>query len=196
VQAARWFRKAAEQGDAAAQAMLGGLYLEGKGVPKDIFQAYVWLNRAASEIKTAAELRDTLRKSMTPAQVAEVKRLSSERTKEEAEQVFKRGLDMISNCVFDFLMVELGKATTSKQFEAIIQDRCGPQQRYVVLVMTQKSGGKPGDPAEVAKMQEEIDDLRRSVVVKYANMRRSLRPHASKGEQCQLSEYQCAIQND
>jgi TPR repeat protein len=195
VQAIQWFRKAADQGNASAQFFLGSMYVEGKGVPRDYFQAYVWFNRAAPGNDGVAQLRDSLEKYMTPSQVAEAKRISSELTKEEAEQIFKRGLDMINNCVFDFLMVELGKATTSKQFEALIQDRCGPQQRYVVLLMTQR-GGKPGDPSEVAKMQESIDGMRRSIVVNYAQMRRSLHPHASKGKQCQLSEYQCAIQND
>jgi hypothetical protein len=121
--------------------------------------------------------------------------ISSETTKEEAKQIFERGLDMINNCVMEFFLIEVGKATTSKQFEALVQDRCGPQQRYVVLVMTQR-GGKPGEPDEVAKMQGSIDGMRRSIVVKYAQLRRTLHPHASKGKQCQVSEYQCAIQND
>jgi hypothetical protein len=195
VQAARWYRKAAEQGSGHAQFLLGGMYFEGKGVPKDLVQAYAWFNRAAPQNEGAAELRDSLQKFMTPTQIAEGKRLSSEVTKEEAEQIFKRGLEMITNCVMEFFLVEVGKATTSKQFEALIQDRCGPQQRYVVMLMTQR-GAKPGEPDEVGKMQKSIDEMRQSIVVKYAGLRRTLHPRASKGKQCQLSEYQCAIQND
>jgi TPR repeat protein len=195
VEAVRWFRKAAEQGYAEAQFLLGGMYLQGKGVPQDYYQAYVWYTRAAPLNEGAAKMRDLLQKHMTPAQIAEAKRLSTEITQEEAEQVFKRGLEMINSCVMDFMLVEVGKATTSKQFESIIQERCGPQQRYVVLVMTQR-GGKPGDPVEVANMQKAIDGMRQKIVVNYAQMRRTLHPRASKGQPCQSSEYRCAIQND
>jgi len=35
-EAAKWFRKSAEQGNVASQARLGHLYREGQGVPKDL----------------------------------------------------------------------------------------------------------------------------------------------------------------
>jgi len=47
-QAAEWYRKAAEQGDATAQASLGVLYSIGQGVPRDDIEAYFWLDLAAS----------------------------------------------------------------------------------------------------------------------------------------------------
>jgi hypothetical protein len=49
VQAAIWFRKSAEQGDAGSQNMLGMLYAEGKGVPKDMTQAVNWFQKAAAQ---------------------------------------------------------------------------------------------------------------------------------------------------
>jgi len=47
-QAARWYRKAADQGDPDAQNNLGVLYLSGRGVPRDPVQAERWLLRSAS----------------------------------------------------------------------------------------------------------------------------------------------------
>ncbi|MDR1276015.1 MAG: DUF2628 domain-containing protein [Candidatus Accumulibacter sp.] len=49
-------RKAAEQGDAAAQTRLGLMYyLGGEGVPEDVVQAAEWLNRAAEQGHAAAQ---------------------------------------------------------------------------------------------------------------------------------------------
>ncbi len=47
--ALREFRPLAEQGDAGAQTLLGGMYLNGKGVPRDHGQALDWFRRAAGQ---------------------------------------------------------------------------------------------------------------------------------------------------
>jgi uncharacterized protein len=47
-QAAKWYRKAADQGNALAQNHLGSLYAEGNGVPQDYAEAYFWLSLANS----------------------------------------------------------------------------------------------------------------------------------------------------
>lgn len=47
VQAAYWFKKAADQGDPGAQNELGYLYIWGLGVPRDEEQAFRWFARAA-----------------------------------------------------------------------------------------------------------------------------------------------------
>jgi hypothetical protein len=47
-EAAKWFRKAAEQGSASAQLNLGALYLTGEGVPKDHSESYFWAKVAAA----------------------------------------------------------------------------------------------------------------------------------------------------
>ncbi len=46
-EAASWYRKAAESGNAEAQNNLGLLYTTGQGVPYNLVQAYKWLNLAA-----------------------------------------------------------------------------------------------------------------------------------------------------
>jgi len=48
VQAAVWWRKAADQGYPKAQNNLGVLYNLGKGVPQSYAEAYFWQNLAAS----------------------------------------------------------------------------------------------------------------------------------------------------
>jgi len=47
--AANWFRKAAEQGDTGAQTMLGLLYDTGHGVKQDYAQAEIWYRKAAEQ---------------------------------------------------------------------------------------------------------------------------------------------------
>ncbi len=48
-QAVAWYRKAAEQGNAAGMFGLGVEYLTGEGIKKDLQQAYVWILRAAEK---------------------------------------------------------------------------------------------------------------------------------------------------
>ena len=48
-QAVVWYRKAADQGDADAQTLLGMMYDHGHGVPQDYAQAVVWFERPPSK---------------------------------------------------------------------------------------------------------------------------------------------------
>lgn len=103
-EAAKWYRFAAEQGLSVAQSSLGNLYSKGDGVPQDYMLAYFWLNvstapaspltidgeQPAPGVQNAAavanekfqtlarDLRDSIAKLMTPAQIAEAQRLSRE----------------------------------------------------------------------------------------------------------------------
>jgi len=53
--AAKFFRKAAEQGDAQAQLKLGMLYATGRGVPLDDKQAVSWYLKAAEKKNAEAQ---------------------------------------------------------------------------------------------------------------------------------------------
>ena len=78
-QAVRWYRKAAEQGDAIAQYNLGLMYADGEGVPKDDVQAYAWANLAGAQgLESARELRARFSANMTRAQIAEAQKFSRE----------------------------------------------------------------------------------------------------------------------
>ena len=78
VEAAKWCRKAAEQGDADAQHNLGLMYAKGEGVPKDVVEAYAWflLAKANGENlerpngkEEVSELIFSLEKMLTAEQV-------------------------------------------------------------------------------------------------------------------------------
>ena len=80
-QASNWYRLAADQGDPFAQASLGLLYRFGKGVQRDLVQAYLWLELSASrttgaDSESIAEYRDAAAAQMTQAQINEAKRLA------------------------------------------------------------------------------------------------------------------------
>jgi TonB family protein len=48
-QAASWFRKAADQGHAAAQKMLGDFYIKGRGVAENETEAFRWMKMSAEQ---------------------------------------------------------------------------------------------------------------------------------------------------
>jgi uncharacterized protein len=74
-----WYRKSADQGNAKAQYDLGWMYDSGYGAPHDDAQAYKWVSLAASEgYQFASGCRDLIEERMTPAQIAEAKRLACE----------------------------------------------------------------------------------------------------------------------
>jgi TPR repeat protein len=55
--AVRLWKPLAGQGDVRAQAQLGGMYLTGKGVPKDDFKAVHWFTKAAKQGHAGAQFR-------------------------------------------------------------------------------------------------------------------------------------------
>jgi hypothetical protein len=78
-QAQHWYRAAADQGDPYALASLAILYNFGKGVARDLVEAYMYYELAVSHSTggnrdSIVELRDDLAKDMTPPQIAEARR--------------------------------------------------------------------------------------------------------------------------
>ena len=84
-EAERWFRLAAEQGEATAQVNLGLLYANGYGVAQSYVQAYRWWSRAGAQgHKDALQLRAAVAAKMTPMQITEAEeaeRLTESRAK-------------------------------------------------------------------------------------------------------------------
>jgi len=73
------FRSLAYQGNAEAQYNLGVIYANGRGVPQDYVVAHMWFNLAASRgDQEAAEMRDSIEKSMSAVQVAEAQKMARE----------------------------------------------------------------------------------------------------------------------
>ena len=70
-QAATWYRKAAEQGNASAQYNLGVMYFYGQGVPKDEQTTYFWwLLASAQGHQTATKVRDMVESVLSTEQRA------------------------------------------------------------------------------------------------------------------------------
>jgi TPR repeat protein len=55
-QAVSWYQKAAEQGQAIAQTLLGASYSAGRGMPQDDEQAVSWYQKAAQQGEAIAQL--------------------------------------------------------------------------------------------------------------------------------------------
>ncbi len=79
-----WYERSAIQGNAVAQYNLGWLYAHGKGTKQDFLRAYIWFHLSATGLpigkaqETAARNRDAVALHMTPAQIAEAKKLSQQ----------------------------------------------------------------------------------------------------------------------
>jgi uncharacterized protein len=71
-EAAKWYRRAAEQGDGEGQRNLGVMYGNGNGVPQDYVEAFKWSNLAAAQGNAGGKRnRDYIVNFMTPEQIAE-----------------------------------------------------------------------------------------------------------------------------
>ena len=78
-EAVKWYRKAAEQGDADAQFNLGSMYVQGGGVPVNNIKAYIWFSLAKAQgHKGAASNLDIVKEQMTLAQIAKAQALAAE----------------------------------------------------------------------------------------------------------------------
>jgi TPR repeat protein len=79
-EAATWFRKSADQGNATAQDSLGVMHVNGEGVPQDYVRAYAWFNIAETNVPAGDEgwharlnrFRNEIAGHMSPADMAAV----------------------------------------------------------------------------------------------------------------------------
>lgn len=78
-QAALWLSRAADHGVVAAQNNLGVLYADGRGVEKDIVQAYKWFLLASQggDADSAQSVK-TLEGELRPEEIAQAKKLASD----------------------------------------------------------------------------------------------------------------------
>ncbi|TVQ81961.1 MAG: sel1 repeat family protein [Micavibrio sp.] len=66
--AVKWYRKAAERGNASAQNNLGVMYREGQGVAQDYAEAFFWFSLAAasaSSYEHSRKARDSAAKKLS-----------------------------------------------------------------------------------------------------------------------------------
>lgn len=83
IMATKWYRKAADLGDAEAQIFMGNSYFQGKGVLQDYLLAYMWYNISASHAgpdhtksESVAELRDMVAAKMSQKEISEAQNLA------------------------------------------------------------------------------------------------------------------------
>ena len=77
--AVKWYTKAAEQGNKAAQNNLGFMYAKGKGVTANNVKAHMWWNLAILNGSADAEnKKESISKSMTAEQIAKAQDLSEQ----------------------------------------------------------------------------------------------------------------------
>ncbi|UCD67648.1 MAG: sel1 repeat family protein [Betaproteobacteria bacterium] len=70
-EAAEWFLKAAEQGDAEAQFLLGRMHFDGNSLSIDNVTAYMWFDIAAGNgLRAGMRYRDGMARKMTDDEVA------------------------------------------------------------------------------------------------------------------------------
>ena len=78
-EAVKWYRLAAEQGNAMAQTNLGFMYEYGRGVLQDNILSHMWYNIAsANGDKKSSEWRDGVAAKMTAADVAKAQAMAEE----------------------------------------------------------------------------------------------------------------------
>jgi TPR repeat protein len=78
-EALKLYSQAAQRGHTLAQYNLGLMYLAGNSVPKDSVKAYMWLSLAAGQkVPEAVKNRDYLAAKMTPSQLADARKLTSD----------------------------------------------------------------------------------------------------------------------
>ena len=80
-EAAKWYRRSADQGDARAQLLLGNLYQLGQGVPRSAVVAYALYSVSArrdAKGNPALDHRATLARAMTPEDLEAARKLSDE----------------------------------------------------------------------------------------------------------------------
>jgi TPR repeat protein len=75
-EAAKWVKKAAEQGEPSAQILLSSMCREGTGVAQDPVQALMWLILASNGTPEAKDLRTAQEKDMSPEQIEQARQMA------------------------------------------------------------------------------------------------------------------------
>jgi TPR repeat protein len=77
IEAVKWYRLAALQGNSQAQSNLGLMFAKGNGVTQDNVRAHMWWNIAAAQGDShAVKNLDVVSKRMTAQQIAEAQAMA------------------------------------------------------------------------------------------------------------------------
>ena len=81
----KWYRLAAEQGDAEAQGNLGVMYGNGTGVPKDNLLAYMWWNIAGANGQDVEENMGILTDLMSQDEISKAQEKTTQYIKDNPD---------------------------------------------------------------------------------------------------------------
>ena len=151
VEAVKWYRKAAEQGNVSAQWMLGRMYAKGEGVVENDAEAVKWYRKAAEQGLEIAQF-NLARTYDTGQGVAEDDAEAVKWYRKAAEQgnvsaqwmlghFYRDGEGVVQNYVFAHMWANLARAQGNEY--------AGEDIEYLVTVMTKEQ------IAEAQKMASE-----------------------------------------
>jgi uncharacterized protein len=92
-EAGRWYRLAADQGNAVAQYYLGLLHAKGQGVPLDNAVAHMWFNLASVYFTSpvsrdrAVAYRNTIARKLSPAELVRAQEMAREWQSARAQEM-------------------------------------------------------------------------------------------------------------
>ena len=85
-EAAKWYLRAAHQGDSGAQIAIGEMYAQGEGVMQDFSEAYKWFNIASTS--TARSIADRIREDAPTEQRKKLETLEASSDSQTPEQKY------------------------------------------------------------------------------------------------------------
>jgi TPR repeat protein len=124
-EAVKWYRRAASQNSAYAQDVLAGCCKDGQGTATNLVEAYKWYNLASAQgyvgggYTSATTERDALAALMTPEQIAEGQRLSSEfkpHTESASEAAAMAAQDAAQHAQFEDNKAKAEKGDANAQY--------------------------------------------------------------------------------
>jgi hypothetical protein len=147
--ALKWFRQAADQGDASGMYFLGNMYNNGSGVRKNLVEAHKWYILAASQagprkkgemdtLNMAIENRNGVSRRMTSAQIAEAQKLARDWSVAHKLAAPNPKREVASN-----EPPSQEKCSTSGQFKTCtVAETFGTRTTVTNLLATERVGGK------------------------------------------------------
>lgn len=115
-EAAKWYRKAAEQGYAKAQWYLGRAYYNGAGLPRDYAEAEKWYRKAAGQ--GLAEAKIDLKKMLELGQLVHRDFAKADLDIAEAEKLYRKAAEQGNAKAEDYLQQVLRDQESARERES------------------------------------------------------------------------------
>lgn len=164
---AYWLRRAAEQGHAKAQCLLGEMYSAGQGVPRDTAEAERWFRKAADQGYTNAQvdLGNLYKKRLHPADSIEAVKWYRKAAEQgnkygqyELAGMYEAGMGVERDIVLAYMWYDLGAAQgdwMARDIRNTIAEKMTPSQIAAAkkLASEWKPGSSETKPVVTAKTE-------------------------------------------